>query len=207
MSARSLVHAIFLAILASALSSEVKAACYPTTWFSEEEGTRQCADGYVLKGVACRGSYCDDKKLLCCSTDTPRDALAAFWGSPIFSEEPPHGYVDIRGFVTGLTCRGSYCDNISMTFAAGQRIGNTGACYPTPPFSEEGQGYQECAIGYFVSGITCSGSYCDNLTLTCCRATGGRDGREEGIVGDGDRGGKGDRGGTTTEWPGFHGAM
>lgn len=42
------------------------------------------------------------------------------------------------------------------------------------PISEE-TGSKFCPNGYAIRGITCSGKYCDNKTLTCCRYLNGQD--------------------------------
>jgi hypothetical protein len=42
-------------------------------------------------------------------------------------------------------------------------------CHFTDWFSEENTSGQMCPTGYVVTGIKCSGDYCDNKQLQCCR--------------------------------------
>lgn len=50
--------------LVSALANE---PCVFMARLSEEPDNRRlCPSGYALRGVRCRGSFCDDKDLLCC---------------------------------------------------------------------------------------------------------------------------------------------
>ena len=190
---------VALALVLAIVHVTARAACYPTPWFSEETPSAYCARGYAVKGIACRGSYCDDKMLLCCTYSAQPDRPGRYWGGPSISEEPPSGYADPRGFVDGLTCQGRYCDNVSLRFASSTAVRHTGACQTTAWFSEEGQNYRECPINHYVSGLNCRGGYCDDLSLVCCEAAGGRDGRLDGIF---PGGAKGDT--TGSQWPGFH---
>ena len=45
-------------------------------------------------------------------------------------------------------------------------------CEATASFSEEYPSVQRCPPGYVVTGIMCSGDYCDNKQLMCCRIPG-----------------------------------
>ncbi|MEK8017461.1 MAG: hypothetical protein VSS75_011385 [Candidatus Parabeggiatoa sp.] len=184
------IKTTFLAIAASAfMTANVFAApsaalvpaaqnnCFTTPWFSEEDSAREACDleegksGYAVRGMNCKGSYCDDKQLYCCADGLlPLDPQNRI-DSPYFSEEGSGSYLDKTRAMIGLACTGRYCDNISMTMQG---------FYTDPPpikefwtqgwFSEE-RGYDRCQrngteMG-FVVGLACDGRYCDNLKLSC----------------------------------------
>ena len=203
----------FLALsLATGLSHEATANCYATPEFSEEDdGGASCVSGFVVKGVSCRGSYCDNKILLCCSyTEYSKDTLHSddqtqYNYSKWFSEEQGRR-VNTSRFVAGIECSGKYCDKLRIEFVRTPRLRNSGDCYRTDFFSEEdseeGDNYRECKLDYFVSGVWCQDDYCDNIALTCCYSHDAEDGIREGFDPQGPYGGKADTA-RETSWPGF----
>ena len=78
--------------------------------------------------------------------------------------------------VSQIKCTGSFCDNMALScsplktdslYAIDDTSKQTGNY-----FSEEQDGLSSpyrCSEGYFVNGINCSGSYCDNIQLKCKR--------------------------------------
>lgn len=90
--------------------------------------------------------------------------------SGFVSEEQPPTICPNNYAVRGFDCDGSYCDNVAINcrpvFGAefGQSIW-------TPYFSEEGSMDErrgQCAGPQrWMTGVACSGSYCDNLTIRC----------------------------------------
>jgi hypothetical protein len=139
--------------------------------FSEEQGVGACAQGYAVRKVKCTGSNCDNLTLTCCAyTPSPGNATATTWWSSSFSEEGSHGHEDRTGFVNAIECSGRYCDNKRMQFLQSSFLTNSGICDTQGPFSEEGSNDRDCGEGWFLSGMSCSGGYCDNITLTCCQA-------------------------------------
>lgn len=162
---------VTLFLIALAASNVAFAECLPWSYqVSEENGYYQCPPGYAIAGMKCSGRYCDNKFLQCCSYYHQVDAQAIFDWSPWFSEEKP-GYATAQGFVAGIACHGSYCDDIRLLYMRSPLVRNTNQCYQLGPMSEEHfNNVRNCAPGYLVSGATCSGSYCDNIDLRCCRA-------------------------------------
>jgi hypothetical protein len=146
--------------------------CMTTPWFSEEGDARQDCDtqqNYAVRGINCKGSYCDDKQLYCCADGLPGLDPSNRIESPYFSEEDPP-YIDKSRVLTGLACTGRYCDNISMTMYGFRSGPNIDQSWTQGWFSEE-KGYDRCQrngveMG-FVVGLECGGRYCDNLKLTC----------------------------------------
>jgi hypothetical protein len=100
------------------------------------------------------------------STDPPMNAGVCQYGIGIDAVIP--------GVMTGAHCTGKYCDN--MQLECDQPVKYNGAtpvpsiatnCQTYGPYSEE-NGSQDFGAGRFVSAISCSGKYCDNLTFTVC---------------------------------------
>lgn len=141
---------------------------------SEESGrdSRRCTSGYLLSGIECSGRYCDNKRLRCCPyLDGQADRTARNYSSRWISEETGGGrsnQYSTKDFINGLTCRGSYCDDLYPHATQSAHFRNTGVCRWTAFFSEEPPSKANCAGGSFVAGMKCSGSYCDNLSLQCC---------------------------------------
>lgn|SRR5262245_35895254 len=86
------------------------------------------------------------------------------------SEEYPPITVRSGWLIGGFRCISSYCDyigigseNIYVPYA--WWIGDN---YWTPYFSEEKPwNARECADGHWMTGISCKGSYCDDISLQC----------------------------------------
>ncbi|MET0402019.1 MAG: RICIN domain-containing protein [Cystobacter sp.] len=95
---------------------------------------------------------------------------------------PPHwtqwtsdGQTAITGeaaFLThGLRCWGRYCDDVSLLQV---ESGYTPTkSWWTDAFSEEGNNERVCADNGFVTGLGCSGDYCDSITLRCSQLNNG----------------------------------
>lgn len=150
--------------------SSMAGSAAATTWVgSLSLGTEQCQWGYVLQGLKCIGTYCKTKSLLCMKYHDSYDPKAKFHSSTTFSEEGSGHAWTQSGFVTGIGCDGEYCDNVHLQFVDSVNLKNTGSCFNTPHFSEEGTGVQTCASGYLVSGISCYGGWCSELSLRCCQ--------------------------------------
>lgn len=96
------------------------------------------------------------------------------WSGYVSEEQPPticaNNYA-VRGF----DCSGSYCDNVSINCRPvfGHPFGNS---IWTPYFSEEGSTADRrgrCAGPQrWMTGVACSGSYCDNLSIRCTQFPG-----------------------------------
>lgn len=86
-----------------------------------------------------------------------------------FSEEDPPGVCSGTRLMRGFECEGSYCDDLRIDcslISVGDQLDSSWSDY----FSEEGS-YPEdagiCPPGSWVTGIDCSGSYCDNVSIRC----------------------------------------
>jgi hypothetical protein len=140
-----------------------------TGYTSEENPPLHCPPGEAVQGFDCRGDYCDNVALYCTSTGR---SLGSQTVMPYFSEEG-EGAADeghcVGGdmWMTGVACRGGYCDDLAMTCT--QMIGSwTGLCWWSGWHSEE-QGSFYAPYGHFVKGIECNGDYCDNKRFYYCQ--------------------------------------
>lgn len=144
---------------------------YMTDRFSEEGIAGQLCDyRYAVKGIHCSGRYCDNKRLLCYPYVSAFDLEAEYNWAPSISEERPNSYYSQNEFLSGLRCRGRYCDNVSMEFMSTPALQNTNQCYDKAYISEEQGGTMCNNENEFVAGLKCQGRYCDNLSLRCCTA-------------------------------------
>ena len=152
--------AVFLHPESSPAQSEID-----MPYFSSSEGVSQCASGYLVKGIACKGSYCDSKSLHCQSYSTTFDDKASYSWSGWFSDEDPHGYeCPNGGYVSGVGCSGMYCDSIRIRCTNTSTKQASGNYRSTKYFSA---GKEVCDQGQFVVGIRCKGKYCSTIQLVC----------------------------------------
>ncbi len=150
--------------------------CVELREVSEEEPPAQCPPGYLVKGMGCRGRYCDDKRLTCCRYRAGESEAPECRPGPYdVSEEPPHDrFRSDSGFLCGVGCSGRYCDAVRPWIADDPILVNSGRCYETPFISEEPPDlYRRCrGEDWWVAGLRCKGRYCDALALVCCAAQG-----------------------------------
>jgi hypothetical protein len=145
---------------------------------SEEQGTwgGSCGVSFVVQQAFCGGSYCDDNWIRCGTPTYKGQNITGNWnGGHIFtnytSEEyfisQPNRAICPFGYAaTDMTATGSRSDNV--------RLGCIKLNLPTldpgyfwniawmPPFSEE-TGYSVDGYPWWISGVKCTGSYCDNM--------------------------------------------
>jgi hypothetical protein len=139
---------------------------------SEESPPVTASNGQLVSAMRYTGNYCDNVALgyeggyggfgLNYSTN--------YW-TPYFSEEGTNSQICPDGFMTGISCRGRYCDDVSLQCMRvfGRR---KGFCTWQPWFSEEAQ-YSYLQDGYYAAGLACRGDYCDDLSIYACQALSG----------------------------------
>jgi len=92
------------------------------------------------------------------------------WTSWTSEEYPPIGCNGNNTLVNKAKCRGSKCDDIQWYCEHSNGVRGSGQ-YWTGYFSEEGASYggnsRTCLPGYWVTGLSCTGNYCDNIALQC----------------------------------------
>lgn len=147
--------------------------CAWTADFSEEApGQMACPSGFAVRGVKCKGSNCDNMSLYCCPYMDHSDSSATTSFSGEFSEEgsgAPYSAANATKFVSGMKCRGSYCDNIKLQLLSTPHLQFQGQCVQGEWFSEEGTNHRECPADQWVGGMACREDYCDDISLYCCR--------------------------------------
>jgi hypothetical protein len=138
---------------------------------SEETGAAICASGFAMQGLTCYGEYCDNMVLTCCPYLPNSDGNAYTEWSYWISEENPNNFYSSSGFVNGIECNHDFCDNVRLSILHSPNLPNLGQCQQLPAVSEESwKQSQQCQNGWFVAGMTCMGEYCDDVSITCCRA-------------------------------------
>ncbi len=147
-------------------------------------------------GFGCSGSYCDSVHLLCQSlpTGVKIDAATNYW-SEWMSEED--GGIEgsfaggwygqdgdtyhvcnykkaTPGIVNSMKCSGSYCDKVAVECGIPKKTvsGTTYAvgatnCAWTSWRSEENASVS-FGVNRFITGVECSGSYCDSMRFYVC---------------------------------------
>jgi hypothetical protein len=93
------------------------------------------------------------------------------WTNSTSEEEPP-AHCDGKRLAFGAQCWLSYCDNVRLGCKEPLSGATLGGATWTAAFSEETTIPTICPPGTWVTGVACSGGYCDNVTLECTAVTG-----------------------------------
>lgn len=197
-SLRSLTLAASTILAVATVASTAHAASYWTPWVSEENGgpAAACQSDYeAATGVGCQGSYCDSVRLYCRTMpdNVYLDTTSTYW-SGYFSEETSgvssyrtagwyrHGGDNYHvcnasgqsGILSGIKCRGGYCDDISVRCSQPFVFVNRAKYYVhmkdcawSAWYSEE-TGSIDFGNNRHVTGVRCSGSRCDNKQYYVC---------------------------------------
>lgn len=133
---------------------------------SEEDPPVTASNGQLISAMRCNGRYCDNISLG--YENVPGANHTSSSWAPYFSEEGTYwrSCAGPSSFVTGISCRGRYCDNISLlcTVVSGK---TKSSCKWMPWFSEESE-FSYLDDGYHVVGLACRGSYCDDMSILAC---------------------------------------
>ena len=137
-----------------------------TPYTSEEFPPISCDNSSIFSAVQCSGSKCDNTRAYCTPTAGTRGAST--WTS-YFSEEGTNWrFCSANQWVTGLACRGNYCDDISLQCTTMTGIARHN-CYWTGWISEENGGYLSFGNNYLAIGAQCNGNNCDNKRFYVCQ--------------------------------------
>ena len=146
------------------------------TEFFSEEGTASasCSNTEVLVGMGCRGAFCDEIQLHCLPLSENLTIIST-QESPSFSEEQG-GVTADNQYIDTVRCSGRYCDNLQITWKtfSEENPKKGDSCYETAIFTDSAnvtESQMSCLYteGFTVSGISCSGRFCDNKSLRCCK--------------------------------------
>jgi hypothetical protein len=147
--------------------SEVHPARW-TRWTTDGASAIESDARFLIQGLRCDGSYCDDIGLL--EVESGHTQTNGWWTSDFSEEGTSYRVCDDNGFVTGIRCTGSYCDNVSLRCSQLDNGGVRTGCYWTAPVSDDDGGSFVAPESMYVAGASCSGRYCDNMSLYLCRA-------------------------------------
>lgn len=143
-----------------------------TAFFSEENGGFSGRQTAPIAGIQCRGDYCDDKSLRIIRDGTSAPVLSNGSLTNWFSEERPNiAFCPRDQIVNGIYCRNDYCNDVRLQCGRlrfDYRV-DADDIKTTDYFSEEAGGIGTCPDGYYLWGMGCRESYCDEIKLYCAR--------------------------------------
>lgn len=128
-----------------------------------------CPRGTLVNKLECRGQYCSSMRLGCASTG--RGYIV-----DEMDESLENGRCDKGSYIKGVVCEGDYCENLKVLCVKVYRTKRVeknvcrvledamGRVMETAWFSEEGGGYSDL-VETPITGIKCSGRYCDRKKL------------------------------------------
>ncbi len=132
---------------------------------SEELPPLNCDAGYIINGMECSGSYCDNIRVNCTYGGVTHGA--SYWTTR-FSEEGTNWRECRYGeAVTGIACYGSYCDSVALecTAISGRPLGS---CFWTTSWITDGSSPYYSPANTFIVGAQCRGQYCDDMRFLVC---------------------------------------
>lgn len=133
-----------------------------------------CEWGNPAIGIRSWGSRNGLLNLLCSDKGLP--VSRRFWNGAISEEKPNNEtFCGTGGIITGISCAGSYCDNISVecTTVTGKMARN---CAWSPRFSgreDRTEAYyfgeeRESTTAIYATGVKCFGGYCSEMQFFIC---------------------------------------
>jgi len=141
--------------------------------FSEEKGGYSMPMPGPIHEIQCFGGHCDNKKLVSIANSSGKNILRLnnnYW-TTWFSEEDSHREDCQDDFVvTQIQCNGGNCDNMRLQCNSlnSDYFVENDVTMKTSFYSEE-QVTGKCRNGYYVTGMECNGSRCDDIALHCTR--------------------------------------
>jgi len=148
---------------------------------SEETPPTSCGNRLVV-GITCKGSYCDNITPIC--GNAIHDIYDIRWSHFVSEEGSAVAKCNVtnpfeRGdwpegepaFITGFSCKGSYCDNVALECVAlkdafPESLGGN-SCRWTGWISEERQTLR-FPLGFAAIKMQCRGEYCDDKRFLVC---------------------------------------
>lgn len=136
-----------------------------TGWTSDEFAPVTCVSGRLIHGVECHEDYCDNVRVDCGLVSGVSFGSSS-WTSYFSEENTNYRVCGANEWMTGIACTGDNCDNVSIqcTEVFGkQPVSCTWSAY----YSEEDGAYHTPA-GYYIRGVRCRGSDCDDMSYYRC---------------------------------------
>lgn len=136
---------------------------------SEEDPPTTCARGSVVSTFTCTGRFCDNITITCRPVAAP--VANTFWTNWVESGGNTTasciaGDGTGSAYMSGIACRGDFCDDISLHCTRFVGLGSVSCLPPTP--HTDGQVGVAAAIGSGIGIVTCSGLHCDDKTISIC---------------------------------------
>ena len=126
-----------------------------------------------IVGIKCSRSYCDDKQLILGAEGGIVGTSLAHKTRRFSEARGGHARCPTGMVVNSIFCFGSYCNDMILAcdriVAPGYTVSRTNF-HESRRFSEE-QKEGRCRDGFYLRGIKCFGSYCDDLVLDCVQIT------------------------------------
>jgi hypothetical protein len=125
-----------------------------------------CKSGALAQGISCLGPQCDKKLLLCRRFSDSADLTATHqWSQRVSAQDSNTESTDEGAFVSAFQ---DDDNTIRLRYSTSELIANSALCSwqnaSSPPYE------LVCPAGHFISGISCSGDYCQDISLYCCQA-------------------------------------
>jgi hypothetical protein len=143
-----------------------------TAYTSEEYAPIVCDPGSVIDMAACTGRYCDNMAIHCVKAPAGTPGAVRYTGYTWDNDYPQLGsYVGCAEdeFVTGLTCKDSYCGHIAVQCTKYSGV-KQADCRWAGFFSEEApNNVNNFGAGYYGRGFACYGDHCDNVLPMVCQ--------------------------------------
>lgn len=176
-----IVSLMVLTMVVFPVSAQSKASHNGTT---ENDPPITCRLGELVTGIECSDKFCKRINLLC-SHGENFEINRRYWSKAI-SEEESNGDLGVSSsssrdsvssnslvlssnkFISGISCQGHYCDNISVEVSEIKNIVKED-CAWSPWISDE-HGEYRFPAGKYASGIQCRGHNCDDKRLNLCDA-------------------------------------
>ena len=150
----------------------------PKVETSDEKSPASCPQDTFLRKLTCTGSHCDNVSTECAAMKGLKFGKTAALTDQISDANfKTTGFCPNGTVATGFSCRNSDCAIVTLECrdvvdekGTAQKFADKAeqGCVFTPNFSEEGVNTQSCANNFYVRGLSCSGSNCDNMNLYCC---------------------------------------
>lgn len=139
-----------------------------TNYTSDEKPPAACDALFLMNQAQCSGKYCDNVRAWCDYTGLYPDAIGGSQWTSYFSEETAGDTLcGSNEWVTGIACKGSYCDNVSLQCTQIWGVSKYD-CHWTGWISDEHDALQ-FGEDYYMVGAKCSGRYCDNMNFRICK--------------------------------------
>mmetsp|Transcript_115273 Transcript_115273/g.209832 ORF Transcript_115273/g.209832 Transcript_115273/m.209832 type:complete len:494 (+) Transcript_115273:79-1560(+) len=139
-------------------------------WTNYFTGESPSSDSPIT-AVRCKGHQCEELGFYQ-ATGSDVTSSTSYWTSAFSEEGSGTGRCQHNYVATGIQCSGGHCDNkiLKCSHINLAKYASKSGDFISETFSEEGSHMGMCRPdGYYLTGMICSGSNCDNLQLICTK--------------------------------------